>query len=131
MAQTSITRCCLFALLLGAVYLTHLGSARLWDRDEPRNSRASQEMLERGDWVVPTFNGELRTHKPVLLYWGQMASYLALGESEFAARLPSVLCALLTVVAIAVLASRLSGRPRGLSGDGLWAAAALAHHCFL
>lgn len=103
-----------------------LGSARLWDRDEPRNARASHEMLARGDWIVPTFNGELRDHKPILLYWGQMLSYLTLGESEFTARLPSALCALLTIISVAVLGSRLSGKPQGLSHEGFWAAGCMA-----
>ncbi len=126
MLQVSYSRIVLLLFVVLAVFFTELGTARLWDRDEPRNSRASHEMLARGDWIVPTFNGELRDHKPILLYWGQMLSYRALGESEFSARLPSVLCALLTVAAVAVLASRLSGRPKGLSQEGFWAASCLA-----
>ena len=116
----------MLALVAGSVLFVELGSARLWDRDEPRNARASHEMLARGDWIVPTFNGELRDHKPVLLYWGQMLGYLTLGESEFTARLPSALCALLTIFAVAVLASRLSGKPSGLSHEGYWSAGCMA-----
>ena len=47
--------------------LTNLGGPRLWDRDEPRNAGCAREMLARRDWVVPTFDGELRTHKPRFL----------------------------------------------------------------
>ena len=57
-------------------------------RETPVRAR---EMLLRHDWVVPLFNDELRAHKPVLLYWCIMSSYLALGVNEFAARLPSAL----------------------------------------
>ena len=124
--SVSYLRVALLGLVAGCVFFVELGSARLWDRDEPRNARASHEMLARGDWIVPTFNGELRDHKPILLYWGQMLSYLTLGESEFTARLPSALCALLTIFAVAVLASRLSGKPRGLSQEGYWAAGCMA-----
>src|SRR5207237_5620389 len=88
----------LVAAVAALVTLTNLGGARLWDRDEPRNAGCAREMLARGDWVVPVFNGELRTHKPVLLYWCIMASYGALGVTEFAARLPSALCAIGSVV---------------------------------
>lgn len=126
MSQLTFSRGLILILIVAGVYFTELGGARLWDRDEPRNSRASHEMLERGDWIVPTFNGELRTHKPILLYWGQMVSYLALGESEFTARLPSVLSALLAIAAVALLASRLSGHARGISNEGYWAAGGLA-----
>ncbi len=126
MPQLSFSRACILILIVASVFFTQLGSARLWDRDEPRNSRASHEMLARGDWIVPTFNGELRDHKPILLYWGQMASYLALGESEFTARLPSALAAILTILSVAVLSSRLSGTARGINRDGFWAAGVLA-----
>ncbi len=126
MPQISISRLLILAVITTAVFLYGLGKAELWDRDEPRNARASVEMLERSDWTVPTFNGELRTHKPILLYWGQMLSYQSLGQSNFTARLPSALAAILTVFTIAVLASRLSGNPRGISAAGFWSATVLA-----
>ena len=126
MPQLSLSRFVLLVFIVTSVFLTGLGACQLWDRDEPRNARASVEMLARGDWTVPTFNGELRSHKPILLYWGQMASYLSLGQSEFTARLPSALAAILTVFSIAVLASRVSGNARGISLAGFWSAAALA-----
>ena len=63
----------------------------LTDRDEARFGEASREMLQRGDYVVPWFNGHWRFDKPVLIYWCQAASYRVLGENAFAARLPSVL----------------------------------------
>src|SRR5262245_36676038 len=66
-----------------------LGDAKLWDRDEPRNARCAKEMMDRGDWVVPTFNGQLRTHKPALTYWIMIASYRTFGVNEFAARFGS------------------------------------------
>ena len=56
-------------LATGLAVLTNLGTARLWDEDEPKNATCASEMLARGDWIVPTFNGELRTDKPILLYW--------------------------------------------------------------
>lgn len=126
MPQISIFRLVILAVITAAVFMFSLGKAELWDRDEPRNARASVEMLERSNWTVPTFNGELRTHKPVLLYWGQMVSYLALGQSDFSARLPSALAAILTIFSVAVLASRLSGNPRGISAGGFWSATVLA-----
>ncbi len=126
MTKLPIHRSALLLLVVASVLFVELGSARLWDRDEPRNARASHEMLGRNDWVVPTFNGELRDHKPVLLYWGQMSSYLAFGESELTARLPSAIAAILAAFSIAVLASRLSGKAKGISQEGYWAAGALA-----
>ncbi len=104
----------LVALAAAAVFLTLLGAPSLWDEDEPRNAACAREMLERGDYVVPTFNFELRTAKPVLLYWLQIASYRAFGVNEFAARLPSALLAILTSLLVEMIGRRLFGPRAGL-----------------
>jgi len=111
----------LVAVVAALVMLTNLGGPRLWDRDEPRNAGCALEMLRRGDWVVPVFNAELRTHKPVLLYWCIMTLYGVLGVSELAARLPSALGAIGTCLCVYVMGRRLFG-PRA----GVWAGIALA-----
>jgi 4-amino-4-deoxy-L-arabinose transferase-like glycosyltransferase len=87
-------------LLIAAcsLFLINLGGPSLWDLDEGRNSTCSLEMLESGNWIVPTFNAELRVDKPALLYWLQIAAYRLFGVSEFSARLPSTLAALLTLL---------------------------------
>ena len=71
-------------------------------------------MLERGDWVVPTFNYELRTQKPVLLYWLIMMSYSLFGVNEFSARLPSALLAVGTTLVTFQLGRRLFSDRAGL-----------------
>ena len=78
-------------LLLSLVLLAGNWILPLTDRDETRFAEASREMLQRGDYVVPWFNGHWRFDKPILIYWCQAASYLVLGVNDFAARLPSVL----------------------------------------
>jgi len=77
------------AAALVAAYVTMAGASSLWDRDEPRYARASVEMLEGGDWLVPTFNSEPRLRKPPLIYWVMAGSIAAIGKGEVAARLPS------------------------------------------
>jgi 4-amino-4-deoxy-L-arabinose transferase-like glycosyltransferase len=71
-----------------------LGRTALLDPDEGRYAAAAREMIASGDPIVPRFNGEPRLNKPPLIYWAQAAVFLALGESEAAARLPSLLSAL-------------------------------------
>ncbi len=83
--QRSILLLSLILLLAGNWILP------LTDRDETRFAEASREMLQRGDYVVPWFNGHWRFDKPILIYWCQSASYRVLGVNGFAARLPSVL----------------------------------------
>ncbi|MEK6249706.1 MAG: glycosyltransferase family 39 protein [Planctomycetales bacterium] len=97
----------LLILIAFATLMINLGGPRLWDRDETRNAGCAREMRDRNDWVVPTFNEELRDAKPVLLYWLIMVSYGLFGVNEFAARLPSALMALGTVMATYVMARRL------------------------
>ncbi len=97
-------------LVAGVVFFTNLGTPPLWDRDEPRNAGCAAEMLQRGDWIVPVFNAELRTHKPVLLYWLMMCSYAVFGVGEFGARFWSALLGIGTVVLTYEIGSRLFDR---------------------
>ena len=60
-----------YVLLLAVaagLFLVNLGGPTLWDIDEGHNAEAAREMMVSGNWVVPTFNFELRTDKPALLY---------------------------------------------------------------
>ena len=65
----------------------------LLDRDEPRFAEASREMLQSGNFIVPTFNNAPRYAKPPLIYWAQALSFTLFGENAFSARLPSLLAA--------------------------------------
>lgn len=87
--RASLATPLLVMVVAAAMFYPQLGASGLWDEDEPRNAAASADMLARGDWVVPYFNGQLRTQKPVLLYWLQICSYKVFGVNEFAARFPS------------------------------------------
>ena len=71
-----------------------MGSVPLFDTDEPRYAQAAREMMERDDWVLPTFNGRPRYAKPVLFYWLIIVAYRLFGVNEFAARFWSGVAAL-------------------------------------
>lgn len=81
----------------------------LVDRDEPRFAEASREMIERGNYIIPYFNNQLRLDKPPLTYWAQIASYHVFGENDFAARFPSAIAAALTAVLIFGWGRRVGG----------------------
>ena len=74
-----------------AMTLPNLGAHSLWDMDEGVNAESAREMLESGNWITPYFNYEVRTSKPAMNCWIVALSYQAFGINEFAARLPSVL----------------------------------------
>jgi 4-amino-4-deoxy-L-arabinose transferase-like glycosyltransferase len=117
-----------YALLLAtsaSLFLINLGGPALWDLDEGRNAAATLEMRESGDWIRPTFNGKLRSHKPALLYWLQAAAFEAFGVNEFAARLPSALAAMMTVLLVYELGRRMFDASTALLGGLMLASSAL------
>ena len=85
----------------------------LIDRDEPRFAEASREMIERGNYIVPCFNNQLRLDKPPFTYWAQVASYHIFGENDFAARFPSAIAAALTAILTFAWGRRMGGEKLG------------------
>lgn len=108
-------------IVAAAVFLTGLGTTHLWDDDEAFFAQTAREMFERGDLVVPWFNQALFAHKPPFMYWMMIAAYKVLGITEFAARLPSVLFGMATVLLVWRL-----GRILYSPGVGFWAGIILA-----
>ena len=88
----------LLGLIAAFVFFTNLGGYALFDEDEPKNAVCGREMFERGDLIVPTFNGQLRTDKPILIYWLMQVSFRLFGVSEFGARFGSALLAVGTTL---------------------------------
>ncbi len=79
-------------ILCAGMFLIVLAPAmQLWDRDEPFYARVAVEMLRSGDWIVPTFNGDVFPDKPPLVYWMMAVGIKLFGENEFAVRLPAIL----------------------------------------
>jgi 4-amino-4-deoxy-L-arabinose transferase-like glycosyltransferase len=76
------------------VVFWRLGYASLLDPDEAHYAELTREMLHSGSWLVPLLDGKPFIDKPVLFHWLQGASVLLLGETEFAARLPTALSAI-------------------------------------
>lgn len=96
-------------LLLYACLFSGLGALGLVGPDEPRYAAIARAMAETHDWVTPRLWGTPWFEKPVLYYWTAGIAMRIFGVSEFAARLPSALAALLAVVAVAWTALRSYG----------------------
>ena len=112
----------LAALAVPAVILSFflaLGRAPLFDVDEGAFSQATLEMFQRGDFLSTYLNGIPRYDKPILVYWLQAASVLALGPTELAFRLPSALCATAWCALLFGFAKRYFGRDTGLLAAAL------------
>jgi 4-amino-4-deoxy-L-arabinose transferase-like glycosyltransferase len=104
----------LVILAAAAVYLVGNASVCLWDRDEPRYAQTSRQMLASGDWVVPRLLDQVRTAKPVFMYWCQATAMALIGDTVFAARLPSVVGMTLTLVLLGITLRRAIGGRRSL-----------------
>ena len=99
--------------LAAAVWIEPPGSW-LAEPDEPRYAEIPREMLATHDFVVPRLNGVPYFEKPPLLYWANAASLAVLGETPFAARLPTRLAGLGTALLLLFAVARMWGRTAGL-----------------
>ena len=77
--------------------------------DEGRYVGVAREMLQSGDWIIPTLNGLPFFHKPPLFYWITAASMSVFGVHEFAARLAPLLGACLGAVSLFLFLRRWAG----------------------
>jgi 4-amino-4-deoxy-L-arabinose transferase-like glycosyltransferase len=98
-------RSLLLLIVLPGLLLYPCMSFHLLEPDEGRYAQIPREMLARGEWVVPTLQGEPYLDKPPLLYWLVMLSYQLFGVSAAAARLVPALA-----VHAGVLVAYLFGR---------------------
>ena len=68
--RAAVRRATLLLLLLcGVTFLAGLGRPAIGDSDEAFYAEAAREMVERGDWLTPHYNYEIRFQKPILFYW--------------------------------------------------------------
>lgn len=104
-------------------YILPLGTRNLAIPDETRYAEIPREMLAGGNWVSPHLDGVRYFEKPVLGYWAQAASIAALGENNFAVRLPSALSVGISACLLYFLAGQ--GRKQGSTFPEGTAAAAV------
>lgn len=101
-------------LLLVALLLTRLVAMAvlpLMDTTEARYAEIGRKMTESGDWVTPWHDeGVPYWGKPPLSFWLTAGTLRLLGTNEFAARLPHLLCTLLTVALVWHLGRKRSPR---------------------
>lgn len=114
----------LTVLVLGMA-LPGLSGLPVIDRDEARYAQASVQMIESGDYVNINFQGQARNKKPAGAYWAQVLSVKAFSSVEnrdiWAHRIPSVLAAILAVLATYLGGIRMLGREAALFGAALLA----------
>jgi 4-amino-4-deoxy-L-arabinose transferase-like glycosyltransferase len=95
----------------------------LFEPDEGRYAQIPKEMLDRGDWLTPTLQGEPYLDKPPLFYWLVMLAYRALGQADWVARLVPAAAVLACVLTAYVLSRRSIGERAAFWGALLLALA--------
>lgn len=100
-------------LVLAALYLYGSFQPVIYDETEGQYAGAAREMIEAGEWIIPTNNGVPRFQKPPLLYWMMIGSMKIFGVNEFGARFPAALAALGWFFAVYLLGRRIAGDDLG------------------
>ncbi|MEM9634539.1 MAG: glycosyltransferase family 39 protein [Pseudomonadota bacterium] len=97
------------------------------DRDEPRFTQATKQMLETDDYIDIRFQDQARHKKPVGIYWLQAAAAKLTGQGADAPlwvyRLPSVIGAIVSVLATFWMARAFMGPAGALIVSGFVALA--------
>lgn len=106
----------LLVMFLSGLLLYPCLSFHLFEPDEGRYAQIPREMLERGDWLMPTLMGKPYLDKPPLFYWLVLLSYQIFGIHEAAARLVPALAVQLTILFSYILGRRLVGERSALWG---------------
>lgn len=102
-------------LLLALYFLILLlptGFLPLMESTEGRYGEIAWEMLLRGNYLEPFFNGIKHFHKPPLTYWAVAGGYKLFGIGDFGARFFGVVAAILALVYLYRLALVLLGDRR-------------------
>jgi 4-amino-4-deoxy-L-arabinose transferase-like glycosyltransferase len=106
-------------LALGAALLFLVLSLRPPFGSELRYIEAGREMVEGGDWVVPHLGYVPYLEKPILAYWAEALCQRVFGLHWVAARLPSVIASVASLLVTYALARDLRGRAFALAASAL------------
>jgi 4-amino-4-deoxy-L-arabinose transferase-like glycosyltransferase len=103
-------------VLVGALAsLPWLGDRDFWPQDEARYGTVTLEMWKGAHPAVPSLNGEVYQDKPPGYFWvANLAATLHGGVDEWAARVPSVLGAVLLAIGACLLLAPAAGWTAGL-----------------
>ena len=100
--------------VLGCIlFWSGLSIKSLWG-PEGRWAMVVREMLQSGNYFVPTVNGAVDLDKPLLSYWAILPFAKAFGLNELTLRIPGTMAAIGVVLFIFVIGRRLFGYRTGL-----------------
>ncbi|HEY6484697.1 MAG TPA: glycosyltransferase family 39 protein [Steroidobacteraceae bacterium] len=96
-------------LALAPLWLIGTLGRNAWTPDEPREADIAWRMSQQSDRTLPQLAGQPFLEKPPLSYWLSAASLHVFGDSPAAGRMPNLLYAAVSALAIGSLAYVMSG----------------------
>jgi len=112
----------LLLFLCGALYFPYLGSIPFFDKGEPREALAVQDIVQRGEWLVPLKRATDIPSKPPLFHWSAAAVAKITGSlTEATIRFPSAFYAGLGVLLIYWLGVKIFDPKTALLGAAILA----------
>ena len=108
-------RAFLLLLLAAAVILAAgLGMRDPWPADEPRFALIARDMVQSGNWLIPSVGGFLYPDKPPLHFWLVAALYAITGSLRFSFLFPAVAAGIAVIGLVTDLGRRLWGDEAGI-----------------
>lgn len=111
----------LWLLLFSLPLFVALEDSSIWDANEAFYVETPRQMLERGDYLVPYFNGRPRLNKPPLSYWIVALFYRVFSVSLFWERFAMALLGAACILAVFWMGRLLWGETTALWGAGIFA----------
>ena len=105
--RTSLLRGAAAATVVFIVLFWRLGSTSFWDPAEAHYAETTRELLATGDWWAPYYNEQPFFDKPILFHNLQAVAMLAVGQTEWGARIVPALAVLALVLFTGWLGHRL------------------------
>ena len=98
------------------LFFYRLGEKDLWERSEGRSAFFGRHMVESSEYLVPALNGRpFVDNRPPGYYWLVAGAYKVTGvRTEFVARVPAALAAVVCVVLVYWFGCQFSGWAGGL-----------------
>ncbi len=112
----------LILILFMVPYFVRPVVSTVWDANEAFYVETPREMVESGNWILPTFNGQPRLNKPPLSYWIIAPLYRAFGVNLLWERLVMAVLAAASILLVFYLGRLCSTRPQvALLAAGIFA----------
>lgn len=121
-AGSSLFHIVMLLALCGALYFPYLDDTPFFDKGEPREALAVQDIVQRGEWLFPLKRAAAIPSKPPLFHWSAALTYQITGKlDEITIRFPSAFYATLGVLLLYLLGRRLYGGQVGLLAGAILA----------